>query len=188
MSRLEKPALCRSHLHDSRRDGVDSDTFACIRCGETVYYAAEFCPHCGLDLHPGSLDESELPLLDDHPQVRRRPSTRVGAVISGVLIGLLCATVAWAFVPGSSPTVIVVLCCGLGLAGAIAGAMRWGHPSRPTPAGENEEVLYRELLRQSGGDHARVERLLDFERKFAPTICRRELLNRALARLQRDRR
>jgi hypothetical protein len=30
----------------------DNDIFECIRCGNSVYHAANYCPHCGLDLYP----------------------------------------------------------------------------------------------------------------------------------------
>jgi hypothetical protein len=78
----------------------------------------------------------------------------------------------------------------------ILGLKHWvGPASSPSPqAGPNspgttsESVLYQELFIKAGSDAARVERLIEYERRFAPTADRKELIQRAIERLLRDKR
>jgi predicted nucleic acid-binding Zn-ribbon protein len=48
--------------------------------------------------------------------------------------------------------------------------------------------LYNDLLRKVGGVHDAAERLIDFERRQSPHATRKECLQRALQRLERDNR
>lgn len=48
--------------------------------------------------------------------------------------------------------------------------------------------LYDDLLRKVGGDHAAAERLIDFERRQSPHATRKEWLQSALQRWERDNR
>jgi hypothetical protein len=48
--------------------------------------------------------------------------------------------------------------------------------------------LYDDLLRKLGGDHEAAERLIEFERRQAPSATRKEWLQHALQRWERDNR
>ena len=37
----------------------DSDLFECLRCGELIYHAVTYCPHCGAELYPQEDEEPE---------------------------------------------------------------------------------------------------------------------------------
>jgi|YelNatPaOPRAMG01_1025707.scaffolds.fasta_scaffold17192_3 tetratricopeptide (TPR) repeat protein len=59
-------------------------------------------------------------------------------------------------------------------------------PSVP-PRDSSEEALYEKLLRMVGGDEEVAERLIEYEGKQRPSAGRAELIERAIARLERDR-
>jgi hypothetical protein len=52
----------------------------------------------------------------------------------------------------------------------------------------DQAVLYNDLLAKVGGDRAKVERLIEFERQQTPGGSRRSLLRRAIQRWERDNR
>jgi predicted nucleic acid-binding Zn-ribbon protein len=49
-------------------------------------------------------------------------------------------------------------------------------------------ILYNDLLQKVGGDRTVVDRLIEFERAHAPRSTRRELIQRAIQRWDRDNR
>jgi hypothetical protein len=59
-------------------------------------------------------------------------------------------------------------------------------PLPPRPRASREGVLYQKLLTKALGDAEKVERLVDYERGRAPHASRKELLERALERWERD--
>ena len=52
----------------------------------------------------------------------------------------------------------------------------------------DQAELYNDLLRKVGGDHDAAERLIDFERRQSPNATRKEWLQSALQRWERDNR
>lgn len=60
-------------------------------------------------------------------------------------------------------------------------------PPAPTAPGQ-EADLYEELLTKVGRDHGIADRLIEFERKKAPTAGRAEWIRRAIERWLRDNR
>ncbi|MHB9133080.1 MAG: hypothetical protein ACYDBB_18585 [Armatimonadota bacterium] len=64
---------------------MDADTFECIRCGKTIYHAATYCPHCGLELYPeGDDEESTVEDAERQPEPRRCPPF-IARILKGVV-------------------------------------------------------------------------------------------------------
>jgi len=72
----------------------------------------------------------------------------------------------------------------------ILGIKHWVGGAGPTSGtgAPDEEALYQDLLQKTGGDTERVERLIEYERTFAPNASRAELLQRAIDRYLKDNR
>jgi hypothetical protein len=62
-----------------------------------------------------------------------------------------------------------------------------GIPS-PPPIPPEENNLYQDLINKTGGDRDLVERLIEFESKYAPNARRMELIRRAIERWLKDNR
>lgn len=230
----------------------DDDTFACIRCGKSVYHSVTSCPHCGLDFLPGGFGEDdELPEVTASPASARRFGPMVTTIGSG-MIGLFVAGVcSLAFIHLAFPSLpclplIVAGCCGAFASGYCSRAMSGALPGRlgiaygllntlppalmalsgrltlpytlcivilcavictfaalaggkvyltlfhranaqPETATSDDD-LYLDLLQRLGFDQSRVKRLLELERQNDPLRSRREVLRRALQRVERDNR
>jgi hypothetical protein len=59
--------------------------------------------------------------------------------------------------------------------------------SQASPVDESEDELFSKLVNSVGGDNAVAERLINLERRRAPKATRRDLIERAIERLLRDR-
>lgn len=63
-------------------------------------------------------------------------------------------------------------------------------PARDAPpaplVADEEKALYLELYNKSGQDATRAQRLIEYERRFAPQAKRKELIQRAIERLLKD--
>lgn len=84
---------------------------------------------------------------------------------------------------------ILALCLLCGIAGQFTYAHLLHRANHPAPAPESaEDSLYVNLLHRVGFDQARLERLVEQERRSAPRASRNDLLSRAIARWDRDNR
>ncbi|MDX1933181.1 MAG: zinc ribbon domain-containing protein [Capsulimonadales bacterium] len=164
----------------------EPEYFACPNCGGEVRRGAPACPHCGSDEETGWSEAAEyvhlLPERDDPsapaPSVMRTIGLPVGA---GLLVFASLLTI------GIPPTIglPVVLLLALILLFVVRNPRNGAGFRRP---GNEEQALYNRLLEQARGDRALAERLIAYEAKRNPHSDRRQHLQDAIERWERDRR
>ncbi len=114
----------------------DDDIFECIRCGKRVYHAANYCPHCGLELYPEPEEADEAT-----PAARAGQRGGRAARWRGLALLVLLALLYPALAPFVSAPVLLLLLGGIAL--ALVGGL-----------------VYRRL-RQRARDRATLRRILE---------------------------
>lgn len=114
-------------------------------------------------------------------QQAQRRAALIGGIVGGVLGLLVLETVGQ----------IVIMAAIGGVIGyvvpEVAQAIRsgaWG----TAPGRGSASPAYRKLLRMTMGDREQAERLIRYERRYAPDASREQLIQRAIDRLEYDRR
>jgi hypothetical protein len=110
----------------------------------------------------------------------------VPAAIGGTLLGLICAGALPLMAQGWSPLALALSFPVAAVLGGSVAVLLHRRKMRPARPEDVDAALYQALLRRTGGDAARLERLVELERTQAPGAARAELLRRALERLERD--
>lgn len=160
-----------------------SDYFICPVCGADVPAHAAACPECGSDDETGWSEETAYDgfyLMDDEP-LPQKPAA--GGWTRWITISL-----ALLLIVALLGAVLDELGLLLALALLAVGGGVMLRRQRAAAAAPTERRLYDALLRKARGDDALVERLIAYEARRHPTASRRQLLQDAIDRWERDNR
>jgi hypothetical protein len=157
-----------------------TETFACPSCGADVPSNAAACPECGSDDETGwSRDAGWAHTVEDHEPSHppRKSALRhwlPSIAIAALVLFLATRGLIWS----------------LWLLPVIAVVLFFARRSSDAAIFEvdPESASLERLLQRCAHDRERAERLIEAERRHAPSTARRELIQRAILRLERDRR
>jgi hypothetical protein len=157
--------------------------FSCPICGARVQVGAPACPECGSDKQTGWSEAARYAHLlpDPDDEEIEPPATSVWRRYVIFAIAILL-TLAFLVVQNMAWVVPAIA-----LVGFISGAAYWVSQQFSNSRRGIEQKLYRQLVQRACGDRDLANRLLEYERQRAPTANRRQLLQNAIYRWDRDR-
>jgi hypothetical protein len=151
----------------SKKKPESHGDFVCSHCGAIVPADSPVCPECGSD-----------------PETAERTRSRRG----GKIARYAGAAIAVLLIAGFISTALPPFGFYIGAAVVAAAVLAFFFSrERPLSGKRAEEKLEKELLRLSGYDVERVDRLVIHEYSRKPGASRAELLQNAIDRLLRDR-
>ena len=157
---------------------MSNGDFVCPHCGTVVPEGSPSCPECGSDRETGWAPDAHPADFAERPRRRRAGQIAqfAGAAVAVFLVaGSIAATL---------PRFGIYIGAGIAAAAVIAFFLL---RERPLSGKRIEEKLEKELLRLSGNDPERMDRLVIHEYSLKPGAGRVELLQNAIDRLLRDR-
>jgi hypothetical protein len=165
---------------------MSSGDFVCPHCGTIVPADSPSCPECGSDRETGWAPDAHL--SDWLPPKQGESAERPRGRRMKKLLKYLGAGIAVLLVAGSITAALPQLGLYIGIAIVAAAVIAFFLArERPSSGKRAEEKLEKELLRLSGYDEERMDRLVIHEYSRKPGASRAELLQNAIDRLFRDR-